>query len=43
MKIYQSMTELVGRTPLLQLNRWGKDLPATLLAKLECMNPAGSA
>lgn len=43
MKIYQSMTELVGRTPLLQLNRWGKHLPATLLAKLECMNPAGSA
>lgn len=43
MNIYQSITELVGRTPLLQLNRWGKQLPATLLAKLECMNPAGSA
>ena len=43
MKVYQSITELVGRTPLLQLNRYGKGLPATLLAKLECMNPAGSA
>ena len=36
MPIYHSVTELIGRTPLL-------DLKAVLLAKLECMNPAGSA
>ena len=43
MKIYESITELIGHTPLLHLNRYGKDLDATLLAKLERANPAGSA
>ena len=45
MKIYQSITELVGRTPLLKLNNLMKahDLQAEVLVKLECMNPAGSA
>ena len=45
MPIYHSLTELIGRTPLLELCRYEKDhdLPARLLAKLECMNPAGSA
>ncbi len=45
MKIYNSVTELIGRTPLLRLHRFEKEhgLPVTLLAKLECMNPAGSA
>lgn len=42
--IYQTASDLVGRTPLLQLNNLEKelDLPATLLAKLEYFNPAGS-
>jgi len=43
MRIYQSITELIGHTPLLQLNRYGKGLDAVLLAKLERANPAGSA
>ena len=45
MNVYHSLHELVGRTPLLQLdsyvNRCG--LNAVILAKLECRNPAGSA
>jgi cysteine synthase A len=42
--IYHSVTELVGKTPLLSLDRYIKlrGIPATLLAKLECFNPAGS-
>ncbi len=43
MKIYNSIEELVGGTPLLALNNYGKDLPAKILAKLEYLNPAGSA
>jgi len=45
MNIYRSITGLVGRTPLLELCNIEKDnhLQATLLAKLECFNPAGSA
>ncbi len=44
MKIYQNITELVGNTPLLDISRFAKtyDAPATLLAKLEYLNPAGS-
>jgi len=44
-KIYESVTELVGGTPLLALNNIKKQLGfrAKLLAKLEYMNPAGSA
>ena len=44
MPIYRSVTELIGRTPLLELCNYERNhgLHATLLAKLECMNPAGS-
>ena len=43
-KIYQSMTELIGHTPLLAARRFSREesLPATLLVKLEYFNPAGS-
>ncbi|NLC33013.1 MAG: cysteine synthase A [Clostridiales bacterium] len=43
-KIYQNLTELIGRTPLLQLNRYGKAhaVKAHLIAKLEYYNPLGS-
>ena len=43
-KIYQSASDLVGRTPLLELTHIEKDLDlkATILAKLEYFNPAGS-
>jgi len=43
-KIYTSVTQLVGRTPLLELSGIAKaeHLKARLLAKLEYFNPAGS-
>lgn len=42
--IAQSVIELIGNTPLLQLNRYGAahELAGTILAKLEYRNPAGS-
>ncbi len=42
MKIYRSVSELVGRTPLLEINRQAGN-SCRVLAKLECFNPAGSA
>ena len=43
--IAQRLTDLIGNTPLLALNNYGKELnlPAYILAKLESFNPAGSA
>ena len=43
-KIYQSITELIGHTPLLQANNFIKanKLEANILVKLEYFNPAGS-
>ncbi|MBO5899030.1 MAG: pyridoxal-phosphate dependent enzyme, partial [Clostridia bacterium] len=42
--IYSSVTELVGRTPLLELGNIERELGlgAHLVAKLESCNPAGS-
>lgn len=42
--IYNSITELIGNTPLLRLNKYVKarGLDAEILAKLEYLNPAGS-
>jgi cysteine synthase A len=44
MAIPQSLTELIGKTPLLQLNGYAKSkgLSANLIGKLEYYNPAGS-
>ena len=42
MKIYKSVSELVGHTPLLEINRQAGN-SCRLLAKLESFNPAGSA
>ena len=44
MKIYKKVTELIGNTPLVELGNYEKkhDLKATILAKLEYFNPAGS-
>ena len=41
-KIAESATELIGGTPILKLNNYAKDSQATILAKLELFNPAGS-
>ncbi|QNL45231.1 cysteine synthase A [Oscillibacter hominis] len=43
MNVSRTVTDLVGHTPLLELRRFGQGLPATILAKLEYLNPAGSA
>ena len=42
--IYQSVTELIGRTPLLAAKAFAKEynLPANIVVKLEYFNPAGS-
>ncbi|HLD43833.1 MAG TPA: pyridoxal-phosphate dependent enzyme, partial [bacterium] len=40
--IYQSITELIGKTPLLKLNKIGQNCPANILAKLENFNPCSS-
>jgi cystathionine beta-synthase len=37
-----SLLDLVGNTPLVHLDRIGRDLPGQLLAKLEFLNPGGS-
>ena len=44
MNIYHTASELVGKTPLLELSNIEKEkkLDATVLAKLELFNPAGS-
>ena len=43
-KVYHSLTELIGKTPLLELTNYEKKhaLKAGILAKLEYFNPAGS-
>lgn len=43
-KVYQSAAELIGKTPLVKLNNYGKDenVKAQIFAKLEYFNPAGS-
>lgn len=44
-RIYHEVTELIGRTPLLCAERYAKKrgMEVVLLAKLEALNPAGSA
>ena len=43
-KVYKSITELVGHTPLVELGNYEKkhNLKARLLGKLEYFNPSGS-
>ena len=44
-KIYKSIEELIGKTPLLELTNMEKalELQAVLMAKVEALNPGGSA
>jgi len=44
-KIYTSVSQLIGKTPILELKniKSENNLEANLFAKLECFNPAGSA
>ena len=42
MPVYRNISELIGRTPLVELSRVGADVEARVLAKLESANPGGS-
>ncbi|GAA1296306.1 MULTISPECIES: cysteine synthase A [Brachybacterium] len=42
MPVYENVSALIGRTPLVKLNHLGDDVKATVLAKLEFYNPANS-
>ena len=42
MKIYDNITQTVGGTPLIRLNRLAEGLKATVAVKLESRNPLGS-
>lgn len=41
-KIYDSVLELVGNTPMVRLNKIGADIESEVLVKLEYLNPSGS-
>lgn len=43
-RIAKNLTELIGNTPLLELSNFTRkhQVEATIIAKLECFNPAGS-
>ena len=42
MKIHQNILSTIGNTPMVKLNRIAKDLPCTVLAKVETFNPGNS-
>ena len=39
---YPTIIDLVGSTPIVRLDRVSRDVPGTILAKLEFLNPGGS-
>ncbi len=41
-KIYNSVLELIGNTPMVRLNKIGAGLESDILVKLEYLNPSGS-
>jgi len=43
MEVADSLLDLVGETPLVRLDRTGRDLPGQLLAKLELLNPGAAS
>ena len=43
MEIHDSVLDLVGNTPLVKLRRISEDLPCSVVAKIEAVNPGGSS
>jgi cystathionine beta-synthase len=41
-RVYPTVLELVGNTPIVRLDQVSRDVPGTILAKLEFLNPGGS-
>ncbi len=41
-RLFENITETIGNTPLVRLNRVSANLPANIYAKLESFNPASS-
>jgi cystathionine beta-synthase len=41
-QIHDSLVELVGGTPLVRMSTFSRDVPPTIIAKVEYMNPGGS-
>src|SRR5215813_4136481 len=41
-RVFPTIIDLVGRTPIVRLDRISRDVPAQILAKLEFLNPGGS-
>ncbi|MDN6354386.1 MAG: pyridoxal-phosphate dependent enzyme, partial [Corynebacterium sp.] len=41
-KIYDNITDLIGNTPLVKLNKLTEGLPGNVVVKLESANPANS-
>lgn len=42
MQIHETILSTIGRTPLVRLGRVAGDIPATVLGKVEMLNPGGS-
>jgi cystathionine beta-synthase len=42
LRVYDDILHVIGRTPLVRLQRLGRDLPCPLYAKVESLNPGGS-
>ncbi len=41
-RTYPTILDLVGHTPIVRLDRISAEVPGTILAKLELLNPGGS-
>ena len=42
MKYANTVLDIIGNTPLIKLNKLAEGVPATILVKLESVNPGGA-